>query len=215
MISPLREKIMKKRLIAFVMAAAMAPAQAITHYTLALTGSGVHFIDWWQCRCERVDTFDWVGKIDVDAPDGDGAFRSLTWNLDSDRIISNGPGGIVELSESGVDAFITVLNGLITSFGDDSGGVYGRAVRYSGMTATIMNGSLGHHGGSIFGHAVLTTVSPIPEPETWVLMLAGLGALSVLRKRRLLGSECYLNPRACGSQTVSAGTNVRTISTPP
>ena len=71
------------------------------------------------------------------------------------------------------DFDLTMANGALLT-GIDRASVKGRFVD-----------SLGHKVGSLVSERVTLIASPVPEPENYVLMLAGLGLVGLIARRRL------------------------------
>ncbi len=67
-----------------------------------------------------------------------------------------------------------------------------------GGSQGVLGGGGGGGGHRPFGNAVVATVTPVPEPETWALLLAGLAACGAIRGRAVRASGRDCRPRARG-----------------
>lgn len=94
-------------------------------------------------------------------------------------------------SFGGISNFAATLNGvplLLQSFGSSANGVTvttqvlaGSTTLPAGTFSLMVSGTAAAGGASYGGNIVAT---PVPEPETLAMMLAGLGALGFLARRR-------------------------------
>lgn len=104
---------------------------------------------------------------------GVGSFNSLLTNL---TLVSN-PDGILFNSDDSVLAQANSLGGasaLSLTWGPSAGGPM-----YLNLTG-IANGTLG----GLYNGAISATAVLVPEPETWGMMLAGLGLMLAVAGRR-------------------------------
>ena len=90
-------------------------------------------------------------------------------------LVSNADTVLFNLDDTVLSTTVTPGgNSLALTWGPTAGGSY-----YLNVTG-IANGAAG----GIYNGAISVVAVPVPEPETFVMMLAGLGALAFLARRR-------------------------------
>lgn len=130
---------------------------------------------------------------------GAGSFLDMwSFNLGTPSIVAASATNVEisfgNFSFGGISDFSAKLNGvplLLQSFGSAANGVTvttkvlaGSTTLPAGTFSLIVSGTAGSGGASYGGNIVAT---PVPEPETLAMMLAGLGALGFLARRRQNG----------------------------
>ena len=183
------------RLAAAAALAVMAmQAQAVTTYTFAFDGE----LRYCQVICglpEPETTYShpygWSGKLTLTAPDGDGTFAIDVFAAEpilslvqpnyfppiqeTDRRFSLGNGGPFTAVVAGGQ--LVSLIGAAHPFGGFD------TWTFHGTTVSFTSPAIYRVTDASFGTATLDLAAPIPEPETWALMLAGVGLLAVRRRK--------------------------------
>jgi hypothetical protein len=109
------------------------------------------------------------GTLAAHVPGGNSPFGTFGFGIDCTSC-ANGAGG-----QQADPLTFTVLNALISDFQSLSTGGNPNAYFASDVITGSFTGAVG---------AVGTPVTPVPEPETYALMLAGLGAMGFIARRR-------------------------------
>ena len=155
---------------ALILAAALAAPLAQAE-TMTFVGTGVEQFNFCHCADDLV-AFVWRGTFEV-ASQADGFYLSLPFVLESNVIHFEG------------HAATTFASGRVVSFGSSDQWQFNTQLRLNEMTV----------GYSSSGHDVISSgasarfvpdtpiTAPVPEPETWALMLAGLGLCGWLARR--------------------------------
>ena len=162
---------------ALILAAALAAPLAHAE-TFAFTGSGMQSFNWWACGCFRdPEVVTWSGTLTVDASNVDGAYSGVSWLLTSNVLHAAS-------SQPWTLADITVRDGHVVDIESEYAIAGMPSLSFRGMTASYINNA--HHANSIYASARFVPdvpITPVPEPETWALMLAGLGMCGWLARR--------------------------------
>lgn len=104
---------------------------------------------------------------------GVGSFNSVLSTL---SLVSNPDGILFNADDSVLVSTVSSgTNALSLTWGATSGGPM-----YLNLTG-IANGTLG----GLYNGAINVTAVPVPEPETWGMLLAGLGLMLTVARRRL------------------------------
>ena len=179
---------------AFAAAAFCATASADETFEFTFQGTGFHLYNAWECPGTICTTpgysFWWSGTVTVEtiaAADGlytAGDLLSVSLQSNQGGFTVDGFGHVISSAGSHspvvVPTFATISGGEVTavrangSFPPDY-----RSYNLDGLTATYHFGGC-HHCGIENASAVLVAV---PEPGTYALMLAGLGALGLMARR--------------------------------
>lgn len=178
-------------------------AFATTTYRLELSGQIDHQRSCWEdpnfCNPDlppvKDEIIPWRGYVDlIVAPAGDGTFADP--DLLSVDFVSNWaafavPGPNPPPEPDRLWPFfgsVTIVDGKVTSFNgseyDFSASPPEQNVGFTGLTA-YFHEPAGHHTGPTDG---LATLLMVPEPSTWLLLLAGFALLSMRRGGSLSGS---------------------------
>jgi hypothetical protein len=158
-------KSFQKIRIALALATALAAvsAQAVTTY--AFTGTSVMTFDPAGCiPCTSgvppPRTSPWIGSVTFDV-DSDGTYELVPWTL----------AGAVNFEPThGVSFSLTIEDGKIAAINSGFGGL-------SFSTTGLRFHHIEDYVGVQDAQATWNTTAPVPEPETWALMLAGVGLL--------------------------------------
>ena len=165
-------------------------AQAVTTYTFGFDG------EQWDCSsiCGFPGTtdsgpYDWSGTLALTAPDGDGTFvndvsgsappilsLSLLDYLLRDYPFGAGYGGPLSAVVSG-GQLVSVTGAMTPSHDFGTWTLEGTTMRFS--SPAIYRTSP-----ASYGHATLDLAAPVPEPETWPLLLAGVAVVGGVARRR-------------------------------
>ena len=193
---------MRALLAAAALLGCLTNAVASETYSVDLLGSYTQTFDVWSCgggvqypypHCvPEFVTAPWAGTITVEtASAGDGTFSgddllSLTFDTTLVQFTTDGNfSGIFSPSF----AMATVQNGVV------SVGLRFLLNEYTSLDVVGSNASYlfsgAHHGGTITGEALIGPglIVPVPEPDTYALMLAGLLLVPSLMKRHRQGHQ--------------------------
>ena len=162
-----------------IVAALVAASGAASAETFTFTGSGIQSFNWWACGCFRdPELVTWSGTLTVDASSVDGAYSGVSWLLTSNVLhaASLQPWTLAD---------ITVRDGHVVDIENEYAIAGMPSLSFRGMTLNYVNDV--HHANSMYASARLTPdtpiMTPVPEPETWARMLAGLGVSGWLARR--------------------------------
>ena len=179
--------------VAIAATAASAPASAAADYSLLFQGVTfeVAVVDSDSLTLTMLNTDaatgDWTGITNLNAFQlkGVGSFSSVTAtgpgsfvNVDSELNAggcSGGSGGDLHLCFSGLTAVAPSLSWTI----DVTGGSWN--IDSAGPHLKVR---FGNDAGGKVGSLLSMDIPPVPEPETYAMMLAGLGALGMVARRR-------------------------------
>jgi hypothetical protein len=161
-------------------------ASGVGTYTLTLDTTGYnHHAD--PSYLDSVDIKAWGGTdisfVLLSAPNGSGA-----WNP-TEGPISSGPAAMTGCGGSGA-GFACVEAVTKGSFNVDSGSAY--TFRFQVTADSFNMASAGSHVGAGYAGAdgrgasygITSVTAPIPEPETYAMLLAGLGLMGFVARRR-------------------------------
>jgi hypothetical protein len=186
-----RETMKLKTLAAAAALAVMSlQAQAVTTYTFGFDG------EQWDCSSicgfpgDQVSgPYDWSGTLALTAPDGDGTFTNdafgnappiltltLLNHLLRDYVFGPGYGGPLSAVVSG-GQLVSLTGAMQPSHDFGTWTLEGTTMRFS--SPAVYRSSP-----ASYGTATLDLAAPIPEPETWALLLAGFGVMGTLARRR-------------------------------
>ena len=196
---------MKKTVLAAALAALFATSAQATTYHLTTAGTGVTLVDGWAVGVPvslvppAPVSFAWAGTIDLStAASTDGTYTgaSLT-SFDAQAAISGprpayaifgfhlnpyGGGDRVNFEAAPI---VTIAGGLVTSIVASARYLPGPVVSFDG--ASLIYEGTSFHAGTTHSSGIATNyvpIPPVPEPETWALMLAGFGVVASLHRRR-------------------------------
>jgi len=188
----------RKTMLAAALAVMSLHAQAVTSYTFDFDGE----LRYCQVICglpEPETTYShpygWSGKLTLTAPDGDGTFAIDVFAAEpilslvqpnyfppiqeTDRRFSLGNGGPFTAVVAGGQ--LVSLIGAAHPFGGLD------TWTFHGTTVSFTSPAIYRVTDASFGTATLGLAAPIPEPETWALLVAGLGAIGVVRRKAKKG----------------------------
>lgn len=189
----------KQIFAALALAAATVGVQAGT-YSFAVNGSGSSIDDGTFCfpggssypYCAERHPFDWSGSLSfVTASDADGVYSIFEFSGDSTPktatySFSKLSGGI--LAQISYTLSGGAVSALTASFYE-----LGAATVHMNLTTASLSGYDCHHCGSV---TATGTVTAVPEPSTWVLLAAGLGAVGWASRRRAHANAFQARQRA-------------------
>jgi len=190
-----------KKIAALTLALAASYAQAVP-YNMSMSGSGITFVDGnVLCCSQQPVSFSWSGLIHVDvnsSADGTYSGAALQGFAARGSLDSPTPYAVFGFSFAPppsyywtTDPSVTVQGGRIT---DVRGSWHDGFSNLSGTFAGMSFGSesFAWHAGHTIANGGLSVntvaVSPVPEPETYALLLAGLGVLQLIRRRNAKGA---------------------------
>ena len=157
---------MKQLVIAAALAAAITSASA---ETFSFAGTGTLYF-------HEPQSFTWAGSFEVGSQ-ADGFYASLPFVLESNVIHFEGrtaatfaSGHLVDLAEADEYQGNTRLH------------LAGMTLRYSSTGHDVITSGAG---AQMTPHPDTPILAPVPEPETWALMLAGLGGIGAMLRRRV------------------------------
>lgn len=159
---------MKQLVIAAALAAAITSASA---ETFSFIGTGTLYF-------HEPQSFTWAGSFEVGSQ-ADGFYASLPFVLESNVIHFEGrtaatfaSGHLVNIAESD----------LSQNNGNTLLHLRGMSLRYSSTGHDVItSGAVAQ----MTSHPDTPILAPVPEPETWALMLAGLGGIGAMLRRRV------------------------------
>lgn len=180
---------LKRIAAAAALAVAALHAHADTTHTFTFAGEKTHFFDAWECpfptqQCDPVyEVKPWNGHVFLTTPDGDGSFTFDQLSVRIDEGLGLTPpltlqafGLAPYLTATVTDGFVTALNGR---------GIFGGPPVGFTFSDEHLSYDFGgsHHIGPTYGQAILSEVTPIPEPGTWALLGAGLLVMTRVARR--------------------------------
>ncbi len=201
--SPPWRRIARLVLLAGAAACGCGSALAATTYRLELSGRVDHQLSCWEDPnfCDpnlppaKDEVFAWRGYVDlVVASSGDGRFADP--DLRSVDFVSNWAGFAVPGDNPPPEpdrlwpffGSVTIVSGKVSSFNGtyypDIPEDYSLFVEFTGLSASYHDQG-GHHTGPTDAVGTLTLV---PEPATWLLLLSALSLLAAPRGRSLAGA---------------------------
>jgi hypothetical protein len=178
-------------LSALALAIASVAANAVTTYLLDFQGTSVHFRNAFECPgfiCEPPAVFSpFIGTLTLTAPDGDGTFTFDGSTSPGNLTLTLGQFGHstpLELGNLGHPLFGAVISGgqvtALTGSAQQFDGTGPTTWLFADMTTDVTDPASTHQGPTN-SHAVI--MAAVPEPETWALLVAGLGAGGMARRR--------------------------------
>jgi hypothetical protein len=208
----------KSRKSLFVAAlCAAASAQATETFDFTMAGNGTTFVDGNRCGrpgCPQAVTYSWLGSGSVTTSSGaDGTYSG-------DDLVSfsaqahPGPGasqyavfgfnfktdGSHPFLGSGPEPSVTISGGQIVAI-DASGVMIPETLTLSFFGLNVKEDGTSFHAGTTHDVGTITPTMPVPEPETWALLVAGAGAVGVVRRKSRWAQPQRLLLQQCTSQT--------------
>lgn len=181
---------MKNAVAAIALASCLAaPVNADETFQFGVTGSVVHWVNWWECECFMDPvTLPWNGSMTVTTTSAaDGVYTGdelIDLTLNTSRASFSVDGHGVGYSIASASLFVTLAGGEVVAI--DGSVTYGtgpfEVVRFeTDQLRYIFEGA--HHVGPSEGTA---TYAAIPEPGAYALLLAGLTLVAGFKPARRL-----------------------------